>query len=49
MNQAARSEVLQGVMSFTRADGTELEVNYVTMHTHIANLPFMVSMIWSVA
>jgi PAS domain S-box-containing protein len=48
MAEAARSEVLQGVMTFTRADGNELEVNYVTMHTRIANLPFMVSMIWAV-
>jgi PAS domain S-box-containing protein len=46
MEEAARSSVLQGVMRFTRADGREIEVNYLTMHTRIANLPFMVSMIW---
>ncbi|HEV2590559.1 MAG TPA: PAS domain-containing protein [Gaiellaceae bacterium] len=49
MEQAARSEVLSGVMTFSRADGSDLEVNYVTMHTRIANLPFMVSMIWPVS
>lgn len=49
MEQAARVPVLQGVMQFTRADGTDLEVHYLTMHTRIANLPFMVSMIWPVA
>jgi PAS domain S-box-containing protein len=49
MEQATRVPVLQGVMQFTRADGTDLEVNYLTMHTRIANLPFMVSMIWPVS
>jgi PAS domain S-box-containing protein len=49
MEQAARSAVLHGVMTFSHADGSDLEVNYVTMHTRIANLPFMVSMIWPVA
>jgi PAS domain S-box-containing protein len=48
MAEAARVPVLQGVMRFTRADGSELEVHYLTMHTRIANLPFMVSMIWPV-
>ena len=48
MAEAARVPVLQGVMTFTRGDGQELEVNYLTMHTRIANLPFMVSMIWPV-
>jgi PAS domain S-box-containing protein len=48
MERAARVPVLQGVMQFTRADGSELEVEYLTMHTRIANLPFMVSMIWPV-
>ena len=46
MEQAARTPVLQGVMQFTRADGSDVEVNYLTMHTRIANLPFMVSLIW---
>lgn len=48
MEQASRVPVLQGVMSFARADGRTLDVNYLTMHTRIANLPFMVSMIWPV-
>ncbi len=48
MERAARVPVLQGTMHFTRADGQETEVNYLTMHTRIANLPFMVSMIWAV-
>jgi PAS domain S-box-containing protein len=46
MAEAVRSPVIQGVMSFARADGSPIEVNYLTMHTRIANLPFMVSMIW---
>jgi PAS domain S-box-containing protein len=49
MEEAARVPVLQGVMTFTRGDGQEVEVNYVTTHTRIANLPFMVSMIWPVS
>lgn len=48
MERASRVPVLQGVMSFARADGRAVEVNYLTMHTRIANLPFMVSMIWPV-
>jgi PAS domain S-box-containing protein len=48
MEQAARNPVIQGVMTFTRGDGHAQEVNYLTMHTRIANLPFMVSMIWAV-
>ena len=46
MAEAASTPVLQGTLAFTRGDGSELEVNYVTMHTRIANLPFMVSICW---
>ena len=49
MDEASRVPVLQGVMAFTRADGRKLDVNYLTMHTRIANLPFMVSMVWPVS
>jgi PAS domain S-box-containing protein len=48
MERAAREPVLQGVMTFTRADGREVDLNYLTLHTRIANLPFMVSICWPV-
>ena len=48
MGRAAHEPVLQGVLRFARGDGTEVEVNYLTMHTRIANLPFMVSICWPV-
>jgi PAS domain S-box-containing protein len=48
IERAAQAPLLQGAMTFTRADGTDVEVNYLTMHTRIANLPFMVSLCWAV-
>ncbi len=47
MAEAAHTPVLQGTLTFRHApDGREIEVNYLTMHTRIANLPFMVSICW---
>lgn len=46
MAEAAHSPVLQGTLVFRRGDGREIEVNYLTLHTRIANLPFMVSICW---
>lgn len=46
MAEAAQTPVLQGTLTFTSANGGEVEVNYLTMHTRIANLPFMLSICW---
>jgi PAS domain-containing protein len=46
MAEAAGTPVLDGTMSFSGADGREVEINFLTMHTRIANLPFMVSICW---
>ena len=46
MERAAREALVQGVLRFTRPDGTDVEINYLTVHTRIANLPFMVSICW---
>jgi PAS domain S-box-containing protein len=44
--EAVETPVVQGTLAFTHADGAEIEVSYVTMHTRIANLPFMLSICW---
>lgn len=46
MEEAAQAPVLNGTMAFTRGDGREVEINFLTLHTRIANLPFMVSICW---
>jgi PAS domain S-box-containing protein len=46
MEEASHTPVLNGTMSFLRRDGEIIEIEYVTVHTHIANLPFMVSICW---
>jgi PAS domain S-box-containing protein len=46
MEEAAQAPVLSGTMTFTRGDGQAVEINYLTLHTRIANLPFMVSICW---
>jgi PAS domain S-box-containing protein len=38
--------VLTGHSSFTRRDGVVVELDWVTMHTRIAGLPYMVSVCW---
>jgi PAS domain S-box-containing protein len=42
--QAAR--VVTGTSSFTRRDGEVVDLEWVTMHTRIAGLPYMVSVCW---
>ncbi len=46
MEEAAHAAVLEGMLTIERADGREVEINYLTLHTRIANLPFMVSICW---
>jgi PAS domain S-box-containing protein len=38
--------VLSGGSSFTRPDGAVVDLDWVTMHTRIAGLPYMVSVCW---
>jgi PAS domain S-box-containing protein len=48
--EAARGQaLLRGASSFARPDGETVEIEYLTMHTRIANLPFMVSFVWPVS
>jgi PAS domain S-box-containing protein len=45
---AQQTPLLRGTATFTHADGKIVEIEYLTVHTRIANLPFMVSMCWPV-
>jgi PAS domain S-box-containing protein len=38
--------VLTGSSSFTRRDGEVVELDWVTMHTRVAGLPYMLSVCW---
>jgi PAS domain S-box-containing protein len=38
--------VLTGSSSFTRRDGEVVELDWVTMHTRVAGLPYMISVCW---
>jgi PAS domain S-box-containing protein len=46
LQAATTQSLLNGRTSFTREDGTEVELDFVTAHTRIAGLPFMVSVCW---
>jgi PAS domain S-box-containing protein len=46
MAEASHTPLLHGTMSFRRRDGEIVEIEYVTVHTRIASLPFMVSICW---
>jgi PAS domain S-box-containing protein len=47
--QAQRAGVLTGRSAFTRRDGTRFEFDFVTLHTTIAGLPYMLSVVWPVS
>lgn len=47
--EAVKQPLVRGTSSFTRADGKDVEIEYMTVHTRIANLPFMVSVVWPAA
>jgi PAS domain S-box-containing protein len=49
MSEAKKQPLLQGTTAFTRGDGVEVELEFVTVHTRIAGLPFMVSFCWPAA
>ena len=46
IEEASRTPILSGTMSFLRSDGEIVEIEYLTVHTLIAKLPFMVSICW---
>lgn len=46
MDRVQRAPLARGASSFTRRDGEEVELEWVTIHTAIARLPFMISVCW---
>ena len=38
-----------GRSAFTGRDGTRVEIEFVTLHTTIAELPYMLSVVWPVS
>ena len=47
-NAAQREPRLSGRSRIDRRDGTSVEVEWVSFHTHVAALPYMVSVVWPV-
>jgi PAS domain-containing protein len=45
---AQRTPLLHGTTSFTDKEDKTVEIEFLTVHTRIANLPFMLSMCWPV-
>jgi PAS domain S-box-containing protein len=48
MSAARQAPLLTGKTAFTRSDGTRVELDFLTVHTRIAGLPFMASFCWPV-
>ncbi|HEY2327499.1 MAG TPA: PAS domain-containing protein [Gaiellaceae bacterium] len=46
VEQVRQVPLLTGTTTFTRGDGIDVELEFVTAHTRIAGLPFMVSVCW---
>jgi PAS domain S-box-containing protein len=46
IERTRRASILRGSSSFTRRDGTEVPIEWVTMHTRVAGLPYMLSLVW---
>lgn len=40
------ADIVRSSSSFTRRDGTEVTIKWVTMRTRVAGLPYMVSLVW---
>jgi PAS domain S-box-containing protein len=40
------AELVRSSSSFTRRDGTDVPIDWVTMRTRVAGLPYMVSLVW---
>jgi len=46
IDRVQRAPLTRGSSSFTRRDGERVELEWLTMHTRIARLPFMISVCW---
>lgn len=46
--RARQAPLVRGTSSFTRRDGTEVPIEWVTMRTRVAGLPYMVSLVWPI-
>ena len=47
--QAQRAGRLTGRSAFTRRDGTRVVIEYLTLHTTVAELPYTLSVVWPVS
>ena len=46
IREVRNAPFVRGSSSFLRRDGTSVEIEWVTMHTRVAGLPYMVSVVW---
>ena len=46
IEETQRTPFVRGSSSFTRRDGTSVEIDWITGHTRVAGLPYMVSVVW---
>ena len=46
IERTQRAPLLRGSSSFTRRDGEQVDLEWLTVHTRISHLPFMVSICW---
>ena len=46
IDRTQHAPLLRGSSSFTRRDGERVDLEWVTVHTRISHLPFMVSFCW---
>jgi PAS domain S-box-containing protein len=46
IERTRRASILRGSSSFTRRDGTEVPIEWVTMRTRVAGLGYRVSLVW---
>jgi PAS domain S-box-containing protein len=46
IDRVRRAPIVRGSSNFTRRDGATVEIEWVTMKTRVAGLPYMVSLVW---
>ena len=46
IDRVQRAALTRGSSSFTRRDGERVDLEWLTIHTRIARLPFMISVCW---
>jgi PAS domain-containing protein len=47
IGRARNAPFLRGSGSFTRRTGEEVKIDWVTMHTTVAGLDYMISLVWA--